>query len=148
MRLSLFFWHWIKTTRGVKTSDACKYVSVMFPDISAAERFVYMPLTLCIRLGLLRTRVGGWTWCLIYLRHPVRVTWQTLDDVWQGYQGHLEQFNPLRAKFFRGNINIYLYCVSFLYTDTTQVVEILPQITQVTYIVYIVNIMAADVLAT
>ena len=38
--------------------------------------------------------------------------------------------NPLRAKFFRGNINIHLHFVSFLHIDTTQVVEILPQIRQ------------------
>ena len=38
--------------------------------------------------------------------------------------------NPLRAEFFRGNINICLYFVSFLHIDTTQVVEILPQISQ------------------
>ena len=38
--------------------------------------------------------------------------------------------NPLRAKFFRGNINIYLHFVSFLHIDMTQVVEILPQISQ------------------
>ena len=38
--------------------------------------------------------------------------------------------NPLRAKFFRGNINIYLHFVSFLHIDTTQVVEILPQVRQ------------------
>ena len=38
--------------------------------------------------------------------------------------------NPLRAKFFRGNINIYLHFVSFLHIETTQVVEILPQVTQ------------------
>ena len=37
-------------------------------------------------------------------------------------------FNPLRAIFFRGNINIYLHFVSFPHIDTTQVVEILPQI--------------------
>ena len=41
-----------------------------------------------------------------------------------------DNFNPLRAKFFRGNINIYLHFVSFLQIDTTQVVEILPQIKQ------------------
>ena len=48
------------------------------------------------------------------------------------YQSHLIQacFNPLRAKFFRGNINIYLHLVSFLHIDTTQVVEILPQVGQ------------------
>ena len=38
--------------------------------------------------------------------------------------------NPLLAKFFRGNINIYLHFVSFLYFDTMQVVEMLPQIRQ------------------
>ena len=38
--------------------------------------------------------------------------------------------NPLRAKFFRGNINIYLHFVSFLHIDMTQVVEILPQVRQ------------------
>ena len=38
--------------------------------------------------------------------------------------------NPLHAKFFRGNINLYLHFVSFLHIDTTQVVEILPQIEQ------------------
>ena len=38
--------------------------------------------------------------------------------------------NPLRIKFFRGNINIYLHFVSFLHIDATQVVEILPQIRQ------------------
>ena len=37
-------------------------------------------------------------------------------------------FNPLRAKFF--NINIYLYFVSFLHIDRTQVVEIFPQVRQ------------------
>ena len=38
--------------------------------------------------------------------------------------------NPLRSKFFRRNINIYLHFVSFLPVDKTQVVEILPQIRQ------------------
>ena len=38
--------------------------------------------------------------------------------------------NPLPAKFFRGNINIYLHFVSFLHIDTMQVVEILPQVKQ------------------
>ena len=38
--------------------------------------------------------------------------------------------NPLRANFYRENINIYLHFVSFLHIDTTQVVEILPQIIQ------------------
>ena len=46
---------------------------------------------------------------------------------WIPFHKHI---NPLRAKFFRGSINIYLHFVSFLHIDTTQVVEILPQIRQ------------------
>ena len=41
---------------------------------------------------------------------------------------YLWYLNPLRTKFFRGNINIYLHFVSFLHIDTTQVVAILHQI--------------------
>ena len=37
------------------------------------------------------------------------------------------QINPLHAKFFRENINIYLHFVLYLHIDTMQVVEILPQ---------------------
>ena len=36
--------------------------------------------------------------------------------------------NPLRAKFFRGNINIYLHFMSLLHIDMTHVLKILPQI--------------------
>ena len=38
--------------------------------------------------------------------------------------------NPLRAKFLRENINIYLYFMSFLHTNKTQVVEIPPRVRQ------------------
>ena len=38
--------------------------------------------------------------------------------------------NPSRAKFFWGNINIYLHFMSFLHTDKTHVVEIPPRVTQ------------------
>ena len=41
-----------------------------------------------------------------------------------------EIFNPLRAKFFRESINIYLHFVSYLHIDVMQVVEIFPQIRQ------------------
>ena len=37
----------------------------------------------------------------------------------------LLKVNPLHAKFFRGNINIYSYFASFLHIDITRVVEIL-----------------------
>ena len=39
-------------------------------------------------------------------------------------------FNSLRAKFFRGKINIYLYFMSWLHIDMTQVLKILPKVSQ------------------
>ena len=36
--------------------------------------------------------------------------------------------NPLHAKFFRVNINMYLHFMSFLHIDRTQVLKILPQV--------------------
>ena len=49
---------------------------------------------------------------------------------WGGSGGYVIIFsvNPLRAKFFRVNINMYLYFISFLHIDMTQVLKILPQI--------------------
>ena len=37
-------------------------------------------------------------------------------------------FNPLHAKLFRVNLNMYLHFMSFLHIDMTQVLKILPQI--------------------
>ena len=59
--------------------------------------------------------------------------------------------NPLRAKFFRGNINIYVHFMSLLHIDKTRVLKILPQVRPgPTYIVFyvIANIMGTDVLVT
>ena len=46
---------------------------------------------------------------------------------WKAWLSHI---NPLRAKFFRGNINIYLHFMSFLHTNKTQVVEVPPWVRQ------------------
>ena len=41
-----------------------------------------------------------------------------------------KKINPLRAKFLRENINIYLHFMSFLHTNKTQVAEIPPRVRQ------------------
>ena len=38
--------------------------------------------------------------------------------------------NPVRAKLFKGNRNIYLHFMSFLHINMTQAVEIIPQVRQ------------------
>ena len=51
-------------------------------------------------------------------------------SAWQLQAITWTNINPLRAKFFRVNINIYLYFVSFLHTNKTRVVEIPPRVRQ------------------
>ena len=48
----------------------------------------------------------------------------------QGASIAVLSINPLRAIFLRDNINIYLYFMSFLHTNNTQVVEIPPRVRQ------------------
>ena len=70
--------------------------------------------------------------CLMAPSHYLNQCWPLVSQVL--CHSHENNFaarakvNPSRAKFFRGNINIYLHFVSFLHIDRTQVVEILPQI--------------------
>ena len=54
------------------------------------------------------------------LSFVLRIQLQILHDI----------VNPLCAKFFRVNINTYLYFMSFLHTNKTQVVEIPPRVRQ------------------
>ena len=42
----------------------------------------------------------------------------------------LHNINPLHAKIFGGNKNIYLHFMSFFHIDMTQVVGIVPQVRQ------------------
>ena len=62
---------------------------------------------------------------------------------------HAQQvhLNPLHAKFFRGNMNIYLHFMPLFHIDMTQIVEIHPHV-RPGPAYSIVNIMAADDLAT
>ena len=46
------------------------------------------------------------------------------------YMTNCSQFNPLHAKSFSRNKNIYLHFMSFLHIEMKQVVEILPQVVQ------------------
>ena len=43
-------------------------------------------------------------------------------------QQHKISFNPLHAKFFRGNINIYLHFMLLLHIDMTLVLKIRHQV--------------------
>ena len=43
-------------------------------------------------------------------------------------ENHVIFINPLRATFFRGNINIYLHFMSLLHIDMTQVLKIVSQV--------------------
>ena len=61
------------------------------------------------------------------MRSPGSLLRYTLDYMTPDIYS-LSLINPLRAKFFWGNINIYLHFMSFLHIDLTQVRKILPQV--------------------
>ena len=69
------------------------------------------------------------------------------STTWKGHRFFRSILNPLRAKFFRGNKNIYLHFMSFPHIGLTHVVEISSWKTRHCP-VYLVNIMAADGLGT
>ena len=70
-------------------------------------------------------------------------------SLWFGTQPQPEiMLNPSCAKFFMGNIKMYLQFISFLHIDMTQVVEILPYLKTRTCVFYTVKIMGADALVT
>ena len=50
-------------------------------------------------------------------------------EAWREMEMYSKILNPLRAKLFRGNINVYLHFMSLLHIDMTQVLKILPQVT-------------------
>ena len=116
--------------------------------IDCLSRFVNL-LTMLLKIarcGWLLTGLVNVTWkslcCVISFLHSYRFTFHNtkwpVNSLLRGPFLYAEcvcvcvcslpDINPFRAKFFRGNINIFLHFVSFLHIDTTQVFEILPQI--------------------
>ena len=90
--LKLQFWNYLHISRGA--NELSHEVSWQGSSFLLAIKGV---LKTCVMTSILSS-LGGYDW--------VPLQW----------------FNPLRAKFFRGNINIYLHFVSFLHIDTMQVV--------------------------
>ena len=61
---------------------------------------------------------------------------------WSLGNAHYHVINSLRAKFFRGNINMYLHFMSFFHTDMPKIIEILPRIRPgLTYFTYSISLL-------
>ena len=63
-------------------------------------------------------------------RNTCQTCWLTslVPEMWPRGMPSEKLFSPLRANFFRGNINIYLHFMSFIHIDLTQVLKALPQV--------------------
>ena len=62
----------------------------------------------------------------IAMLYLIQIIWSNLEK----WKLNLLDINPLRAKFFRGNINICLHFLPFLHPNKTQVVEIPARVRQ------------------
>ena len=67
---------------------------------------------------------------LEYCLKTKSITWPLISKLLWHQVTCNHGINPLRAKFFRGNINIYLHFLSLHHIDMTQIVEILPHVRQ------------------
>ena len=95
----------------------------LFPDRWTPCRF--------LAIGII---LNSNSWATTYEK---RINQHSINWIFLQYQFVIRQqaitwanVNPLHAKFFRVNINIYLYFVSFLHTNKTQVAEIPPRVRQ------------------
>ena len=66
-----------------------------------------------------KTGLSRWQLCYHCLEQMLSELWPLVQTV---------SFNPLRAKFLRENINLYLHFMSFLHTNKKQVAEIPPRV--------------------
>ena len=86
-------------------------------------------------------QIMAWIWrgsrskdCSALAADSIANPWRIYSKTGTQPQAESRNINPLRANFIRRNKNIYLHFMSFFHTDTTQVVNILPQAGQeVTY---------------
>ena len=69
---------------------------------------------------------SGITWCFIHHCSDSGIT--DINDSLYSQRNLMFHLYSLRAKFCWRNINIYLHFMSFLHTDMTQVLKILPQV--------------------
>ena len=81
------------------------------------ERHPDTCLSCTLHVGSQGHLVIGFLW---YVTHAVMMI--------KSHMSPLRIFNPLRAKFFRGNVNIYFHLMPLLHIDLTQVLKILPQV--------------------
>ena len=119
----------------------CRNMSIcdVFSTVGARENrpsFLAQPWWGSLCLGLCKETMKQSS----ILVNTVPLTWSIMLCRWQAARhihvcnGIRRHINPLPAKFFKGKKNLYLHFMSFLHTDMTQVVEILPQVRQdITY---------------
>ena len=115
--------------------------------ISSPGRYVnYIPYY--ISVGGTGVNVDMWTkgTSMSLLCVPHIEAWASASTTVAGIQS--VRLNTLRAKFYRGNINMYLFYVISPHWYDAGTWNPSSSKTRTTYIFYIVNIIAADVLAT
>ena len=105
----LFFLH--ENEHDVFENGVCKMVAILSrpPGVNGLPYLVSTTRPLAIPRAS-RWSGSGWGY---HAKH-----WNNNSNI----------LNPLHAKFFRGNINIYLHFMSLLHIDLTQVLKMLPQV--------------------
>ena len=88
---------------------------------------VYMTLSTNDHKGIYPWQSQGFSWMTQHWKDDV--TWYNVANEWSlGNRIQWKYVYPLRAKFFRGNTNIYLHFMTLLHIDVKHVLKILPRV--------------------
>ena len=120
-------------TCHMSTGGCCKHglitiINQKFTTIIIIREMLYNYTDIILWIGLANRR---WSYNVtsspIGWAHMQNDPWDMFHNV-RTHGGGCKNVNPLRAKLFKGNKNIYLHFMSFLHIDLTQVLRILPQL--------------------
>ena len=103
--------------------------AIIWTNVEFSSTMCYGNHSRVLLLEIWKTRVTKFNLTILHFRYscisqgPLLVHWGC-----HSFAPSHWHLNPLRAKFFRGNINIYLHFMALLNIDMTQVLKILPQV--------------------
>ena len=124
----IFSFHWSPCGSALPSLSLSSFLSfpLSFPSLSL-EVCEFLPLPNSVFSMKIRVRSAFSGCCVHRYNSTNRNATRRVRPSSGRKKKRIININSLRAEFFRGNINIYLYFVSFLHIDMTQVLKILPQ---------------------
>ena len=124
-----FQWNLNRNSYIFIQENAIEYIVCQIGDHFVQGRWVNL-LWMAFHAALYHYNPWGWEthWMAYVILMVTDVLVPNRCQAINNYHADSPMINPLRAKFFRGSINIYLHFISLFHIDMTQVRKFLPQV--------------------